>query len=504
VGQFYARPAQAQTAGVEYVMILLDQTGSMATVADTTTGLTFWDNAVSAAQAWVAQDDAPGRPRRAYSIWTFFDIDCPGCGPGGQNGAKQVWPALDGSSTDCTGTVEKFDSTGTSSFCLFPANSTTVDDAYVNLQATLGDPGDTTASNIRNSRRAVTGVGNTPLADSLCQSLEKLQALLSNNSRVLTLETDAGENDSVSYCSSLISTTNLASNATSFNKNSVGQTAGQPGDWDLSVDVSNPSWEAKVMRRSVRLGTLPPSGGVANGNTAVATPIKAGEDLPSGSTGYKLRIDTHFRICHPTDPPPCSQTSALAIARPGILLPSLGVMAQVATEPKGNLRAPAAAKLNITSATTAPFSVNQATIAAPKTTTTTLSAQAVTTQAATTAATTSPGVPLIDSNEFLFFQGLGHVNTKSTFHAVTADSAVVFGTTHKLAGDVDDSGCVDRADFSIIKQKDVWYQRAVQPLQIAIRADLNRDGWVNRADAQIVINNWGHGCINPVGPPPKL
>jgi hypothetical protein len=494
-GFAYASPARAQTPNVQYVMILLDQTGSMATVADTNSGLTFWDNAVSAAQAWVnADSNTSPLPRRAYSVWTFFDNACPGCGGGTQNGAQQVWPALINngtatSSTDC-GPSSNSQFEPATGFCVFAGSDPIF--PYGALSTRLGDAGDATqTTSIRTVFRAITGVGNTPLADSLCQTLEKLQLATPGNSRILTLETDAGENDSINPCASAVSTTNLDPNATSFNFAAL--------DWGLSVDTTNPSWEAKVMRRAVRIngtGTAPsanPASNLAAENAAINIgPIMSGENLPSGSTGYGLRIDAHFRICHPSDPPPCPTTTAFAPVMRGINVGALGVASQTPMEPKGTLRAPAIAPVKITPAMTAPFTVTTTT-AAPKTA-----------ALATAAATPAPGVPLIDSNELLFFQALGHVNSKSTFHALVADSAVVFGTTHKLAGDVDDSGCVDGADYSIVKQKDVWFQRAVQPLQIAIRADLNRDGWVNKADAKIVIANWGHGCRNPVGPPPKL
>ena len=132
--------------------------------------------------------------------------------------------------------------------------------------------------------------------------------------------------------------------------------------------------------------------------------------------------------------------------------------------------------------------------------------QAMTAPITTTGQTTiaAPGVPLIDTNEFLFLQALGHVNSKSTFRAITSDSSVHFGTSHKLTGDVDDSGCVDHADFAEVTQKDIYHQRAVLPLELATRANLNHDGWVTKADAAIVIANWGHGCINGAGTAPAL
>ena len=143
-------------------------------------------------------------------------------------------------------------------------------------------------------------------------------------------------------------------------------------------------------------------------------------------------------------------------AIPGINLPGLGVVAVGPMEGKGGSPTLATPKFAVTQAMTAP----------------------VTTTGQTTIV--APGVPLIDTNEFLFLQALGHVNSKSTFRAITSDSSVHFGTSHKLTGDVDDSGCVDHADFAEVTQKDIYHQRAVLPLELATRADLNHDGWVTK------------------------
>ena len=69
-------------------------------------------------------------------------------------------------------------------------------------------------------------VGNTPLADSLCQTMEVLQESVSANNRILLLETDAGENDSMNPCASPNGFTATKAGATSFNK--------QDADWDLT------------------------------------------------------------------------------------------------------------------------------------------------------------------------------------------------------------------------------------------------------------------------------
>ncbi|HLK92464.1 MAG TPA: dockerin type I domain-containing protein [Polyangia bacterium] len=481
----YAGRAQAQTQNVQYILILLDQTGSMATISNSVAGTTFWDDAVSGAQAWVTQDgpnfNGTTLPQRAYAVWNFFDTKC--CGQtGNQNGAVQIWPALnsDGStsSTDCgPGTNSTFEkSTG---FCIFGANDPAT--PYFALLSRLGDFGNSDPTSIRNANRAITNVGNTPLADSLCQTMEKLQLSVAAQNRILLLETDAGENDSVNPCASPNGFVNIPSGATAFNKNDV--------DWDLSGaapgvtpdPVNNPSWEAKVMRRAVRLAgnpptTIPPD--IASETAAEALgPIKPGQDLPPLMS---MRVDLHFMICNPGDPAPCPVTTAWSPILKGINLPGLGVIPLALTEAKAATPALATPKFAVTQAMTAPLTTTgQTTI-------------------------TAPGVPLIDTNEFEFFQALGHVNSKSTFRAITSDSSVHFGTSHKLVGDVDDSGCVDHADFAEVTQKDIYHQRAVLPLELATRADLNHDGWVTKADAAIVIANWGHGCINGAGTPPAL
>ena len=477
--------AQAATPGVQYVLILLDQTGSMATVSNSGAGTTFWDDAVSGAQAWVSFDSgATPLPRRAYSVWTFYDTKCAGCGTTNQDGALQVWPALTNngqstSSTDCgPSTGSTFEAT--TGFCVFNSGDST---GYGALAARLGDFGNTDQTSLRNAFRAATGVGNTPLADSLCQTMEQLQLSVSAQNRILLLETDAGENDSVNPCAAPNGFTNIPAGATSFNKQDV--------DWDLTGaapgvtpdPVNNPSWEAKVMRRAVRLAgtgttpiTTPPD--VSSEAAAEAKgPIEPGEDLPPL---MGLRVDLHFMICNGGDPPPCPVTTAFGPRMPGINLPGLGVVAVGPMEGKGGSPTLATPKFAVTQAMTAP----------------------VTTTGQTTIA--APGVPLIDTNEFLFFQALGHVNSKSTFRAITSDSSVHFGKSHRLTGDVDDSGCVDHADFAEVTQKDIYHQRAVLPLELATRADLNHDGWVTKADAAIVIANWGHGCINGAGTPPAL
>jgi hypothetical protein len=115
---------------------------------------------------------------------------------------------------------------------------------------------------------------------------------------------------------------------------------------------------------------------------------------------------------------------------------------------------------------------------------------------------TAVAAPDINAAELAFFRNLGQATPRSSFATHVRVPGTVYGVPHTLAGDVDDSGCVDRADFQIIRQSDIWLKRAVLPLELAVRADVNRDGWVNFGDVNVVLDHWGAGCINPPGQPP--
>jgi hypothetical protein len=293
-------------------------------------------------------------------------------------------------------------------------------------------------------------VGNTPLADSVCLALEQLRGAAlagSQAKKILTLESDAGENWSAFACKG------ASSPDPGFNHFQNGKDGTTfKVDWGWQ-----PGWQLNLTRRAVFLAANPSFAQEAN---AVATQItNASQGLPADMA---IRIDAHYAMCSPTDTlAPCPTTSALTVIGPD-----------------GTVSNPSEPALR--SASLAPGF-------------------------RTLAAATATGMtPTILPAELSFMHAMGSINAKSGFRAITRDSSVVFGVTHKLAGDVDDSGCVDKADFSIVTQKDVWMQRAVQPLQIAIRADLNRDGWVNELDRAIVLANWGKGCINNPGPKPKI
>jgi hypothetical protein len=78
------------------------------------------------------------------------------------------------------------------------------------------------------------------------------------------------------------------------------------------------------------------------------------------------------------------------------------------------------------------------------------------------------------------------------------------GVKHKIAGDVDDNGCVDDTDLYFLTNQAVWLSRAIPPAVDAVRADLNRDGWVNQKDAAILLSTWGKGCGKKAGKKPPL
>jgi len=73
---------------------------------------------------------------------------------------------------------------------------------------------------------------------------------------------------------------------------------------------------------------------------------------------------------------------------------------------------------------------------------------------------------------------------------------------HALAGDIDDSGCVDTADFNLLKQ--AYGRKATSFDTAALAADLSLDGTVNDRDYAILKAKFGSGCATPPPPIPVL
>jgi hypothetical protein len=452
IGAVYAAPAQAAP---EYVLILLDQTGSMCNDSDPcapTTG-NFWSSAIDDAKNWVADDqnntaNPISSTQRFYSVWTFKNTQ-----NGAQSNAVQLWPTAT-FNTGCNSTHATID--GPSGFCKFTINDRR---PYDDLQTAVLDPLKTASGQVP------LATWLTPLADSLCRSLSAVWASVTGQKRTLILESDGGENASALACLGAGSTTAINSAADI-------QTAKAKGAQDFGFTVG--SWQAKVMRRGVRLTSFdsPPFDGAEA--SAVATPLLSTDTLPTGPTGLTMKVGVHYALCGAPDAngnpdPACLSSASPLVARtaPLVALSSGGLKLDGRT---GSQAAPMA-------------------LAA-------LAASAVTTAA------TSTQTPSIGAAELGFFRALGQITPNGKLHEVVRDPTVVYGVNHKLAGDVDDSGCTDRADYNIVTQKDVWMQRAVRPCEICQRADLNRDGWVNEHDRDIVLANWGKGCINNPGPKP--
>lgn len=422
------RLARAQNAD-EYVLILLDRSASMGDPAVNGAATpTFWDNALAAAQQRVLQDKlsrkGDQRPTRAYAVWTFFDdtcSNCPGnkCGcPNTQSNVRQVWPVQ---AADCSS--EKgggFESA--TEMCVVGPDQT----------------GDRMYDHIKN--RVLPGLGkdrpsphaNTPLADSLCYAVEKLQLAARDKPKTIILETDGGESSSKSACAGFGSVA-LAGDA--FARKNEG--------WGLTLG----SWQENFLRRTIRIGRFPPRPDDANANAAqeraavkfVRGVLLPGERLPST---LQVRADLHYAVCDPATPSaaPCADVDRMAD--------------------------PPARELS---------------------------------------AKTGPKRASIHPGELSFFKALAQGLPNSDVREFVRVPAGSLGVKHKIAGDVDDNGCVDDADLQLLTAKDVWFARALPPHQQAVQADLNRDGWINQKDATVLLSTWGKGCPKgSVGKKPAL
>jgi hypothetical protein len=267
--------------------------------------------------------------------------------------------------------------------------------------------------------------GNTPLADALCTSIEKLYNGTANKARTIVLESDGEENASLpSICGGQQSD----SNYTAWNK--------MEADWGMkysgynysTTNMTDGAWEALVVRKATRFEAKPGTWRPGSLNN---------QDI---SPPFTWLVDFHYRWCT-TDPnQPCNTPAATAFLAAG-----LGPVMLDAT--------PAPAPL--------------------------------------------PPV----AKDYNFFKALGTSNPKSKFRNIVSITGSPYGYNHAVPGDVDDGGCTDQADLNIMMQKDVWKKAAVPPLQIAMRADLDRNGFVDEKDRAILLNFWATGCINPVAKP---
>lgn len=438
-GGIAAFESEAQAATSDYNIILLDQTGSM-TIA--TSGGARWTDAVDAAINWVNYDEQSIGATRAYAIWTFRNDFT-------TNPYQMLrWPT---SAADC----EAVGASINRNYCEFVASDTT---SYEMLKTLLAGYKDLTSP-----LYPITGP-NTPLSDSVCAMLDKewYDNPGSGAKKTILLESDGGENSSISACKGPY----MDDTVVEWNKTLP--------DWGMvATGVTDPTWEALGIRKATRVykGLADPLAGALTATDAFRS-------------DFVWRVDYHYQYCtlnnpDPNNPcPPPASTSLMVRSAPT-----------------------AAATTTTTTVKASASSFEGGPVAYAK-----LSAPSA--MAATSSTAVTMGSPPLVADDpmrfadYTFFRKLGTSTSKSTFRRVVDVPGTVYGTPHKLAGDVDDSGCTDRADYQIIMQKDVWLQRAVQPNQLAMRADLTRDGWVNAADRQVVLDNWGKGCINNPGPKP--
>jgi hypothetical protein len=448
----------------EYVIILLDQTGSMCAdkatcpkVIDGTdpnwTSLPPWINAVEDAKAWVNDDWANGgTTQRYYAIWTFKNTQ-----DGTQTSAKLLWPTTAFSDT-CTSITTI---NAESSFCKVAKTQA----AYAKVQSVL--------ETIKDKAGEVPqATWMTPLADSICRGLSEVWPSSSSQNRTIILESDGGEN-----FSDKITTKCFGPAATNTNINAWSDLTSKKSTSDWGITPVG-AWQANVLRRATRLGKVgqvDPPFDAAEAAAVAAGPLGGSDDM---NPYLAMKVSVHYTVCKPTDSDPVCVLKSTATATStatSTLTTNAMLMMKTGLQSDGQAGSPAVAHMALmaSSASTA-SSVNTA-----------------------TQTTTS-----IDVAELGFFRALGGSTPRSKLREVVRDSSVVYGVPHKLAGDVDDSGCTDRADYNIITQGDVWMHRAVRPCEICQRADLNRDGWVNELDRSIVLANWGKGCINNPGPKP--
>ncbi len=472
----------------EYSLILLDRTGSMsANTNPSNSAQTRWTDAMDAIKGVISSKDlVDPSVKRAYAIWDFrlgLGTDDPT-----QDNARQVWPLeakdctdLCGVGSGCAEFITKTSLAGTTNYyCDFtPAPDTS---PYTKLiqkfESFKTDPTRTPDPNF---------MGRTPLADALCRVLNTIRLADQVTPQTITLEADGLENNSSrGDCGNW----EIASTAEPFSTDpNTSWNKGQ-NDWGMSAAVGSGapdaignstyvpgggSWQARVVRRSLRLND-------ANSANATSSYIVPNE---MATTNLAWRVNVHYTTFDSS----MSTMSAAAVSSPALTAAST----VSATDNRDTGRG----VYNV-SASLAGITPTMLAWASPT--------AAVTTTAGTTLTTDIPAAELSMFRQLASpsFPSQGNGASRSLFQAFTLLPGQTYGTNHVLEGDVDDSGCVDRADYSIMTQRDVWYQRALPPLQIAMRADLNKDGWVNDADRAILIANWGHGCINPVGAPPTF
>jgi hypothetical protein len=297
--------------------------------------------------------------------------------------------------------------------------------------------------------------GGTPLASSLCEVVGILSTETGQNNYIVH-ETDGGENGSqfadVTSCfggdAPVPSAVNYCATDWNFENSTVDGDDGNPASWEQRVVRTVTEWYG------------PPAPSLSN----LAVDVDAPWNPPTGTGSTCATNATQNNVVWIENIQYQFNTvTAALVALPG--------SAPHTAEPA----------MFFQSAAGSPSIASMASLATPMV----------------------AGGPDIDPTELAFFQALGGSSPLARFRQyVFTPGTTAYGVPHAVPGDVDNSGCTDQADLDEILQSDVWLQQAVPPLQIAIQADLNADGWVNQVDLKIVLDNWGAGC-NPLPQPPQ-
>lgn len=543
----------------EFSLILLDRTGSMSIVPDPgQPTITRWVNAIDAAKANVQADEGDNSVRRAYAIWDFRL----GAGTSDptQNGARLVWPTA---GSDCTGlcvdcvTVEIAPS---NLFCMVPANRTDAYDALkLILESYKTDPNRTPDPNY---------MGRTPLAQALCEVLSQIQAVGTTVKQTITFESDGLENQSIlgdcgnyqveSTAPDFVDNPSFAWQTSVLDwgmSSPVG--SGMPDALDSTIVPGGGSWEARVVRRSLHLTTPSPG-------DATSIPIQPEE---TAATNLAWRVGVHYELYPSTVLAPATAAragensdatsrmfvaSAAEAASAGVAAAATSVSMTIPQTElslfrllgSGNFpsKGDGAARSSFQSITYTPgqvYGVDHAVAGdvndsgcVCRIDLNVMMLDGVWMQRAV-APSTPPGPgecrPLDDLCDWKCMGwphhhcGMGHKPwcAKHHGHGHDHDKQCARGG-HEESGpachDGHDNGnhcgwgCEHGGHGKGRPFGKCHGHRGCHPkplsdaclAEVAIHADLNRDGWVNEADRAILLTNWGNGCTRPVGPVPTF
>lgn len=432
----------------EYVLILLDMSGSMMREG-LTVGTPRWRDAMAAAGNWITayQTSALSSFQHHIAVWGFAE------------GAMiPLWPM---SSNDCS-TATNFvqvASTRTGSpltnMCFMPDGV-----AYDSLIAAFDQGG-----SIDSQHPPELGGPQTNLAQGLCEMIAYVMGA-SGEQWSIILEADGNEN------------------YTALNDLCFGEAAILPknfvlnpivDDWGFQGAATETTWQSKTMRAAARY-TEPQFDAVQDAlgpgtykgsdycNFYGIHACYTGNECTGLGANLHWKVDSHQTVCDAegTDCSPWVYASGGSYpSKPVALAAPVAVQGENADSCGSVCLAAAPTEA---SAMTPPSSV----------------------------------FPSLPFGEIGLFETLSTSTSKSVYTVYQRIEGKVYGMDHVIPADVDDSGCADQADLAIIMQQDVWMHRSIASRQIAVRADIDRDGFVSTSDRDMILSPayWGEGCVN--------